>query len=340
LQRNPGHSLGKLRRWAFCKILRILPVRNIFINYCASLRECAPGQQPRYDGLNTMPKRIIEAFILNRLHIIASAPAIMWCWSQFLKIPFRNIDYLIITLVVACICEWNRLSDVEEDALNCPDDLEDAQKKARAIRIFCFAGAAMAILLALMTEPTWEIAALVAFGAAVGYFYNTPIIPSRPYLRLKNMFIIKNLSSGAGWSAGLLLFPVLRAHTPLDSLFFTAFFYMFGMVMTYEIMWDIRDIKGDAEAGIRTLPVVLGINGARLCVIILQMVCLGVILSGLADARLTKVWSIYLLPGLTLLTLVIFFPGMIRYRRGLSHLLVMSMSGFAFLAGFLAIRFG
>ncbi len=290
--------------------------------------------------MDTMLKRIIEALILNRLHIVISAPAIMWCWSQFLKIHFRSVDYFIITLVVACICQWNRLSDVEEDRLNCPDDLKDAQNKARAIRIFCFAGGITAVLLTFITEPTREIAALVAFGAAVGFFYNTPVIPSRPHLRLKNMFIVKNLSSGAGWSAGLLLFPVLRSHAPLESLFLTAFVYMFATVMTYEIMWDIRDIKGDARAGIRTLPVVLGINGARLCVVILQMVCLGIIVSGLAAARLTKVWSIYLLPSLSLLILVIFFPQMIRYKRGLSHILVAGMSGFALLGGILAIRFG
>jgi 4-hydroxybenzoate polyprenyltransferase len=287
-----------------------------------------------------MLKRTIDSFILNRLHIIASAPAIMWCWSQFLKIRFRVIDYFIITLVVACICQWNRLSDVEEDALNCPDDLEDARKKSRAIRIFCFAGGITAASLALMTEPAWEIALLVAFGAAVGYFYNTPVMPSKPHLRLKNMFIIKNLSSGAGWSAGLLLFPVLRTHTPLNSLFLTAFFYMFATVMTYEIMWDIRDIKGDARAGIRTLPVVLGINGARLCAGMLQIFCLGIIVSGLAAARLTPAWSIYLLPSLSLLILVIFFPRMIRYERSLSHILVIGMSGFAFLGGLTAIRFG
>jgi len=283
-----------------------------------------------------MAKRMIESIILNRLHIIASAPAIMWCWSQFLKIRFRVIDYFIITLVVACICQWNRLSDTEEDALNCPDDLEDARKKSRAIRMFCYAGATAAILLALITEPTREIALLVAFGAAVGYFYNTPVIVSRPHLRLKNMFIIKNLSSGAGWAAGLLLFPVLRAHAPLDSLFLTAFSYMFATVMTYEIMWDIRDINGDARAGIRTLPVVLGINGARICAAVLQLICVGIIVSGLAAARLTPIWSIYLLPSLSLLILVIFFPDRIRYERGLSHILVIGMSAFAFLGGFLA----
>jgi 4-hydroxybenzoate polyprenyltransferase len=287
-----------------------------------------------------MLKRIIQAFILNRLHITVSAPAVMWCWSGFLKMRFRGIDYLIITLAVACICQWNRLTDVKEDALNCPDDLKDAQTKSGAIKVFCYAGGTFAILLALLTEPSWRLAGLVAFGAAVGFFYNTPLLPSRPNLRLKNLFIIKNLSSGAGWSLGLLVFPMLRAHTKPDGLFLTAFVYMFAMVMTYEIMWDMRDVEGDTWAGIRTLPVVLGINNARIYTAVLQFFCLGIITSGLANARLTPVWSFYLLPSIMLLTLIIFFPRLIRFNRSLSHILVMALSGFACLGGFLSMRFG
>lgn len=264
----------------------------------------------------------------------------MWCWSGFLKMRFRGIDYLIITLAVACICQWNRLTDVKEDALNCPDDLKDAQTKSGAIKVFCYAGGTIAILLALFTEPSWKLVGLVAFGAAVGYFYNTPLLPSWPHLRLKNLFIIKNLSSGAGWSLGLLVFPMLRAHTQPDGLFLTAFVYMFAMVVTYEIMWDMRDIEGDALAGIRTLPIVLGINNARIYTAILQFFCLGIIISGLANARLTPVWSLYLLPSIMLLTLIIFFPRLIRYNRNLSHMLVMALSGFACLGRFLAMRFG
>ena len=287
-----------------------------------------------------MLKRIAQAFILNRLHIVASAPAVMWCWSEFLKMRFRSIDYLIITLAVACICQWNRLTDVEEDAVNCPADLKDAQTKSRAIKVFCYAGGTIAVILALFTEPAWPIAALVVFGAAVGYFYNSPLLPSKPHLRLKNMFVIKTFSSGAGWSAGLLVFPTLRVHVQPNGFFFTAFVYMFAMVMTYEIMWDIRDATGDAKAGLRTLPVVLGINSARVCATLLQIICLGIIISGLVNARLTPVWSLYLFPSIMLLTLIIFFPRLIRYNRGFSHMLVTALSGFACLGGFLAARFG
>jgi hypothetical protein len=41
-----------------------------------------------------------------------------------------------------------------------------------------------------------------------------------------------------------------------------------------------------------------------------------------------------------ILTLIIFFPRLIRYNRGLSHALVIALTGFACLGGFLASRFG
>lgn len=287
-----------------------------------------------------MLKRIGQAFILNRLHIIAGAPAIMWCWSQFLKMRFRLIDYLIITLTVACICQWNRLTDIAEDTLNCPDDLKDAQAKRRYIRFFCYTGGTIAVFSSLFTGLAWNTAGLVSFGAAVGYFYNTPLLPSRPHLRLKNIFIIKNMSSGAGWSSGLLIYPMLRAHEQPDWRFCIAFVYMFAMVMTYEIMWDIRDMEGDARAGIKSVPVVLGINKARIFAVVLQLICLGIIMIGLVNASLAPVWSVYLLPCVMILMLIIFFPQLIRSNRGLSHVLIVALGIFACFGGFLANRFG
>jgi len=287
-----------------------------------------------------MLRKIIHAFILNRLHITISAPAVMWCWSEFLKIHYRGIDYLIITLAVACICQWNRLTDEKEDAFNCPDDLKVAQAKSNIIRIFCLTAGAIVILLSFFTEPTGPMAALIIFGAAVGFFYSTPLIPSRPHLRLKDIPFIKNLSSGAGWSAGLLIFPMLRVHAQLDELWITAFLYMFAMVTTYEMMWDLRDIEGDAKAGLRTLPAVLGINSVRILIIILQCFCFGLILNGLANHRLTTVWSVFLFPNIIFMTLIIFFHRQIGLYRNLSHALVIALSIYACVSGLAATMFG
>jgi len=281
-----------------------------------------------------MLKRWANSFILNRLHITLSSLAIMWCWSQFLRISFRGVDYLIITLVVACISQWNRLSDREEDEINCPEDLADAWSKRRLIRGFCYVGGIAAILLAILTDHSRPVAALVATGAAIGYFYNSPLLPSHPRMRLKNLLFVKNLSSGLGWSLGILVFPALRAHAPLDGPFRIAFAYMFLTVMTYEIMWDIRDREGDKAAGVITLPIALGLSGARGFIVFLQAACIALIVFGLLQGLIQIPWAIFILPSLTLVMVTVLFD--LEDHRSLSHVMVCGLVVFSLLGGWLA----
>jgi 4-hydroxybenzoate polyprenyltransferase len=281
-----------------------------------------------------MLKRSANAFIVNRLHITLSSLAIMWCWSRFLGISFRVLDYCIIVLVVACISQYNRLSDRAEDEINCPDDLADAWRKRRLILAFCYGGGILAALLAVLTDPSRPVLALVASGAAIGYFYNSPLLPSRPGLRLKNLLLVKNLSSGAGWSLGILVFPAVRAHAPLDCPFWIAFAYMFLTVMTYEIMWDIRDRAGDHAAGVITVPVAWGIRRARAFIVLLQAACTLLIGLGLWQGLLEVPWAIFILPSFILSAVTLLFD--LEAHRSLSHIMVCGLVVFSLLGGILA----
>ncbi len=281
-----------------------------------------------------MLKRSVNAFMVNRLHITLSSLAVMWCWSRFLGISFRVLDYCIIVLVVACISQYNRLTDRAEDEVNCPDDLADAWRKRRLIRAFCYGGGTLAALLAVLTDPSRPVLALVASGAAIGYFYNSPLLPSRPGMRLKNLLLVKNLSSGAGWSMGILLFPAVRVNAPQDGPFLIAFAYMFLTVMTYEIMWDIRDREGDHAAGVITLPVAWGVRGARAAIVLLQAACALLIGLGLRQGLLDAPWAIFILPSFALVAVTLLFD--LEAHRSLSHLMVCGLVVFSLLGGILA----
>jgi len=281
-----------------------------------------------------MLKRLANAFILNRMHITLSSLAVMWCWSRFLGISFRFLDYFIIALVVACISQWNRLTDRAEDEINCPEDLADAWRKRRLIRAFCHVGGALAMLLAILTDPSWSVVVLVMTGAAIGYFYNSPLLPWRPRMRLKNLLFVKNVSSGVGWSLGILVFPALRAHATLDSPFWIAFVYMFLTVMTYEIMWDIRDGEGDKAAGGITLPIAFGVQDARAFIAFLQAGCIALIGLGIYQGLLDFPWAIFILPPITLVMVTLLFD--LEAHRSLSHGMVCGLVVFSLLGGLLA----
>jgi len=281
-------------------------------------------------------KHLWTAFLNERLHIILSSLALLWCWDRVLDMEVRSVDYFILPLAVACICQWNRLTDLQEDAVNCPEELAEALKRERRIRLFCYAGGATAIVLALATDPTWPVAAVVAAGAAVGFFYSTSPWPGRAALRIKNIFILKNLMSGIGWTLGLLVYPALRADHPLDGPFWLASAYMFLAVMAHEMIWDLRDEAGDRAAGVRTLPVVAGPGTTKAFVLAAMTVLAALIVASVA-VHVVPPWWLLLIPHAGILAVVTAqFDGWFRSSRLVTYLLVVMTTFFSFAMGALA----
>ena len=281
-------------------------------------------------------RHLWKVFLNERLHIILSSLALLWCWDRVLGMGVRSVDYFILPLAVACICQWNRLTDLREDAVNCPEELEEALKRQRRIRIFSYAGGVTAIVLALVTDPTWPVAAVVAAGAAVGFFYSTSPWPGRATLRIKNLFVLKNLSSGIGWTLGLLVYPALRANHSLDGPFWLASAYMFLAVMAHEMIWDLRDVAGDRAAGVRTLPVVAG-PGATKVFVLAAMAVLAALIAASVAVRMVPLWWLLLIPHAGILAVVTAqFDGWFRSSRLVTYLLVVMTTVFSFAMGALA----
>jgi 4-hydroxybenzoate polyprenyltransferase len=283
-------------------------------------------------------RNLWKIFFNERLHIVLSSMALLWCWDRILAMGVRPIDYFILPLAVACICQWNRLTDLREDAVNCPEELEEALKRERRIRLFCYIGGATAIALALASDPTWPVAAVVISGAAIGFFYSTSPWPGRATLRIKNLFVLKNLMSGIGWTLGLLVYPALRAGHSLDGPFWLASAYMFLAVMAHEIIWDMRDVAGDRAAGVRSLPVVAG-PGMTKALVLAAMTILATIVAASVAARLVPSWWLLLVPHAAILALVAAqFDGWFHSSRLVTYLLVVMTTVFSFGMGLLAIR--
>jgi 4-hydroxybenzoate polyprenyltransferase len=277
-----------------------------------------------------------RAFLDERLHIILSSAALLWCWDHVLSMGVRPLDYFILPLAVACICQWNRLTDLEEDAVNCPGELGEALKRARRIRLSCYLGGAAAITLAMATDPSWPVAAVVATGAALGFFYSTSPWPGRPGLRIKNIFALKNLSSGIGWTLGVLVYPAIRAGHILDGPFWLASAYMFLAVMAHEIIWDMRDVAGDRAARVHTLPVVAGL-GATKALVLASMALLAALIAASVAWRLVPLWWLLLVPHAGVLAVVTAqFDGWFRSSRLVTYLLVVMTTVFGFGMGLLA----
>jgi len=261
---------------------------------------------------------LMQVIVRNRFHIAACATAGAWAWGSLLGRAPALLDLLLVASIVLCIYQWNRLTDAREDAINCPDVLDAAMARRHAIEIGCAVLLGIAAILVTLSHSTEKlILVLVALG--LGLAYGTPIVRRR---RLKSMFLIKNVSSSFGWTLLTVLYPASIA-TPAVWL---AFGCMFGAVFVVELLWDLRDVAGDAAAGIRSVPIVLGVRATTRLILIVNAIPAALVVIGITTHVLRMPWIFVLVNTALVAVFVSRFDDFSGARRRWTHVLVMTQT--------------
>lgn len=203
-------------------------------------------------------------FHASRLHIAAIAAMGIFTFGWL----FMGRCPLFLTAV--CALDWyivnlaNKIVDLKEDRANAIAGTNLVSRYRRPLLIANISLLAVSIVAFHLINPA--ITGLRIFGHILGIVYNWPLLPGKR--RLKQLYFWKNTASVTGflvtvfgyplatltWSQADYRFPpgITWATVIISALFFLLF------VMSYEIIYDLRDIKGDRLAGVRTYPVVHG----------------------------------------------------------------------------------
>jgi 4-hydroxybenzoate polyprenyltransferase len=208
--------------------------------------------------------KLRNVVIILRVHIIliGMMGALMFGWlltDRYLVgvALLAGIDWLLVNLL-------NRVSDQAEDRAN---DIPGAES-IRGAR-WPVAGY-VAILFVSMAATAWWAPALIGwrlFMQATGLLYNFKMIPWRGgHTRLKEVYFLKNFMSALGFVTTCFAYP-LAFHGAAPWLGWAAvgalIAYFIPFELTYEILYDLRDVHGDREHGIPTYPVVHGPDTTR-----------------------------------------------------------------------------
>ncbi|MCZ7586675.1 MAG: UbiA family prenyltransferase [Deltaproteobacteria bacterium] len=93
----------------------------------------------------------------------------------------------------------------------------------------------------------------------LGFIYNFRVLPGRR--RLKEMYFFKNAASCAGFLLTLFAYPLvaygLRGGAGVGYVAFLAAYFAL-LEVSFEIIYDLRDVRGDRLAKVRSYPVVHG----------------------------------------------------------------------------------
>ncbi|NTW52985.1 MAG: UbiA family prenyltransferase [Chlorobiaceae bacterium] len=201
---------------------------------------------------------MLHYFFRNKFHLSLLSAFGAASWSLYFDIPINGWAISSVFFLTFSIYQYNRLTDDIEDATNDPESLKYALKNEAFITYVTFyliSIISLVIAFQFGRPAFWTTALIIA----IGLIYNRkcfPAILSRHLngaRRLKDIYIVKNLTPPLDWATALVLLPLMFAGRPLSLKAWICWGYVFVCAFFIEVMWDMRDRRGDLLSGIRTI---------------------------------------------------------------------------------------
>ena len=217
-----------------------------------------------------------------------SREATLLIWLQLFRphilsiVYFSTLTYGFIfserydlLLPLVAVWDWffvnftNKATDVAEDLQNHIPGAQAMSNHRRAVEWANAALITLGLLAGLFIYP--EILPFRFLFTVIGLAYNYRIVPTLrrqnrrglalARTRLKEMYFFKNFGSSMLFTLSVFVYPLFAfgvAETyPWPRLALAVLFFI-PLELTYEILYDLRDLDGDRAQGVPTYPVVHG----------------------------------------------------------------------------------
>jgi len=216
-------------------------------------------------------------FFRNKLHLSLLSSLGAASWSVYFDIPVNGWAILCVFLLTFSIYQDNRLTDKGEDATNDPEGLKNALRHARLITYATFY---LLSLLSLVIAFQFGQPAFwtTAFVIIVGFLYNHKCFPDflsrrlNGARRLKDIYIVKNLTPPVDWATALVFLPLFFEGQALSQKAWICWGYVFVCAFFVEVMWDMRDHRGDLLCGIKTIANTLTFSQTKRFLILTSLI--------------------------------------------------------------------
>jgi 4-hydroxybenzoate polyprenyltransferase len=220
----------------------------------------------------------LGAAIVALSTIFISGYPLIW---YVLFIPF-SLNFLIYN--------FNRLTDLKEDRINVYGRTVFTQKFGRALLYLAILFYLISLFLAYQRN-IYTLLITIAL-IPIGIFYS--------FMRLKRIFILKNVLVSIAWGSIVLVVSAFFGSINLLLICLCIVFSLQFLINT--IIFDIKDLKGDKAQGIQSLPSKVGIEQTKkVCFLILLLASLVWV-----SLMLLTIRAIILLPFLLYTAIFIF----------------------------------
>ena len=201
---------------------------------------------------------MLQYFFRHKLHLSFLSALGAASWSIYFGIPVNGWALLCVFLLTFSIYQDNRITDDVEDAANDPEGLKDALENRKIIvyaTFYPFSILSLVIAFQFGQPAFWTTAIVIL----IGFLYNHKCFPAflsrslNGARRLKDIYIVKNLTPPLDWATTLVFLPLFFEGRPLSLQAWICWGYLFICAFFIEVMWDMRDRRGDLLSGIKTI---------------------------------------------------------------------------------------
>ena len=197
----------------------------------------------------------LKLFTSTSVFLAVNAQMVLIFSSLLYKVEVKPIILLIAFFLTIFVYNMNKVTDTIEDIINQPNVIFVG-------RSFYLLSSFTALVLCLLFSILLGVKALlvVLTSSVASITYSIRLSKSIP--RLKEIVGIKSILVATSWSlTGALLPACIQIVEPVKIVLI--FFFIFVQLFINTILCDIRDIEGDRVSGLRTIPIVLGLNKTR-----------------------------------------------------------------------------
>jgi len=232
--------------------------------------------------LNSLIKRLVILFefvVFSSLYLGMAAAGMAWCSCSLQGVMWSPPVLLVLSLVVFSVYNLNRKTDQAEDALNHERRFSFTSRFERPLFAAALGAYALAEGIAFASGALFACG-IVMIPLICGLLYSVPIFPRGSKVRrLKEIPLVKNILVSLAWGTTFAMVPVAFSGLSPDLNTLLVFVFIFFWTFIASVLPDIRDMKGDAQVGVVTIPVLLGVTRSRILLTAINVVAGTVILA-------------------------------------------------------------
>ena len=207
--------------------------------------------------------RLLKGLFYSSIYSGIFVGAMCSAATFLLRLPFNPALPFICFSGCLLIYSMNRRTDLSEDSISLPERSRFTQRYGVYLLYTSMALFGVSLLLSIRLGV--GILAIALLPQVMGVLYSQ--------FRLKRVFIVKNLTVALA-----LTFPVLivvAAEWPVQMYWILLWGVVFIALFINTVIFDIKDVGGDAAHGIQTIPLRLGVRYTRIfCYGLLAMAAL------------------------------------------------------------------